>query len=465
MTVHLTKRTRMKTSTTRTIAKVITLSLLTATVLHATNGDSLIAVGAKSRGMGGTGIALSHGAESSLSNPALITSVEGTEISFGGTLFMPDISTQLGGSPNPMLGGFFNQENYRSDANRNIIPEVSIAHKINENWYIGAGMFGTAGMGTDFRNAGTIGGTPTGFNYANFNMVTNLQLLQFAVPVAYKYEGLSVAISAILQYGNLDINYALPTGQTGSAVNGAGLAQDFGMGWNAGVSYDFDNGLILGAMYKSAIEMTYGGQISTASAPFNQMIAGANSQVVAGGGPANFYNTMYDGDILEQPAEYGVGFSYNAGQHTFAFDYKKIKWSDTEGYGDFGWDDQDVYAFGYQYSQDNWALRVGYNYASSAVVELTGATQMDPTFISNSANNFFNLLGFPATAEKHYTFGGTYNLTEAFGIDIAYVYSPTVTKTFDTSAFGATPPNGFALTSITNTHQEDSISFQLTYKF
>ena len=66
----------------------IALSLMTSTLLHATNGDTLIAVGAKARGMGGTGIAISHGAESTLINPALITSVENTEISFGGTVFM-----------------------------------------------------------------------------------------------------------------------------------------------------------------------------------------------------------------------------------------------------------------------------------------------------------------------------------------------------------------------------------------
>ncbi|OQX73019.1 MAG: hypothetical protein B6D59_06800, partial [Campylobacteraceae bacterium 4484_4] len=77
----------------------IALSLLTSTLLHATNGDTLIAVGAKARGMGGTGIAISHGAESTLINPALITSIENTEISFGGTIFMPDISASMGQAP------------------------------------------------------------------------------------------------------------------------------------------------------------------------------------------------------------------------------------------------------------------------------------------------------------------------------------------------------------------------------
>jgi long-subunit fatty acid transport protein len=69
--------------------------------------------------MGGTGIAVSHGAETTLSNPAMITSVEGTEISFGGILFMPNIKS-----------GFDNAPLTTSDADTNIVPEVSIAHRL-----------------------------------------------------------------------------------------------------------------------------------------------------------------------------------------------------------------------------------------------------------------------------------------------------------------------------------------------
>jgi len=400
-----------------TLTKLITLSLIAATTLHATNGDNLIGIGAKARGMGGTGIAVAHGAESGLANPALITSVEGTEISFGGTLFAPTIKTQINGT---------RDTSYTSDADLNMIPEVSIAHKIDDNWYIGVGMWGTAGMGTDFSKAGTF--NPQAGIFANFNMVTNLQLLQFGVPIAYKAGGLSVAVTPIMQYGNLDINYINP--QTG-AGNGAGLAQDFGFGYNLGVAYDFAQdgvkGLTIGATYKSSIEMTYSGQLTTATAPFGL--------------------TLPAGDTLEQPSEYGVGIAYTTGGHTLAFDYKNIQWSDTKGYGDFGWEDQDVYAFGYQYAQDNWAVRVGYNYGASAVVE-----GKDPRL------NFFNLLGFPANAESHYTVGGSYSISSSFSVDLAYVYSPETSDSFDIT--------GLAFPStIATSHQESSLAFQLNYKF
>ncbi len=429
----------MKTSTFKKLGAGITLSLVTSTMLHATNGDTLIAVGAKARGMGGTGIAVSHGAESTISNPAMISTVEGTEISFGGTIFMPTIKTTI----NP-AGGMFPSQPLTSDADMNMIPEVSIAHKIDDNWYIGIGMWGTAGMGTDYSKA-QMSFDPTSYpKFGNLNMVTNLQLMQFAVPVAYKTGGFTAAVAPVLQYGNLDINYHMPDGKGNINNVGAGLSQDFGFGWTAGLSYDFSNGLVIGAVYKSSIEMTYVNQLSTATSPF----------VAMGAFPAPM------ADTLEQPAEIGAGFAYTMGAHTFAFDYKRIKYASATGYKEFGWDDQDVYAIGYEYAQDNWALRLGYNRGASPVTEQTGA--MTPQGMgAQSALNFFNLLGFPATEEQHYTLGGTYEFTKAYSLDLAYVYGTSNEETFGIPAFA----RSFGTDSITTDHKESSLSFQLTYNF
>lgn len=404
-----------------TFTKTITLSLIAATTLHATNGDNLIGIGAKSRAMGGTSIAINHGAESGLNNPSLITAIEGTEISFGGTLFLPTIDS-----------GFVGASQYTSAADVSTIPEVSIAHRINKNWFIGIGIWGTAGLGVDFSKAPF---APAG---GNLHMVTNLQLLQFGMPIAYKTGGLSLGVTPIMQYGNLDINYHLPTGQANPpyANIGAGIAQDYGFGYNLGISYDFEHdgikGLMIAATYKSKLEMNFDGQFATATAPFSF--------------PG--FPDLYSGDALEQPSEYGLGLSYTVAQHTIAFDYKNIQWSEAQGYGEFGWEDQDVYAFGYQFTQDSWALRAGYNYASSAVIEL-----QDPRM------NLFNLLGFPATAESHYTVGGSYEFSEKFALDLAYVYQPTTTKTFNISGLPF-PAQEFSVD-----HQETSVTFQLSYKF
>ena len=427
----------MKQGTVKLIGKGIALSLLTSTLLHATNGDHLIAVGTKARGMGGAGIAVSQGAESTLHNPALITVTDGTSISFGGTVFMPDISSQMGMAAQ-----------HDSDANMNVIPEVSISHKLNDNWYLGIGMWGTAGMGTDYRNAKR---NPR--DSGNMHMVTNLQLMQFGTSIAYKTGGLGLAVTPILQYGSLDINY---NGFDGSNV-GDGVAQDLNFGVNLGAYYDFSNngvkGLTIGAVYKSKIDMDYGNQLSSATQPFVDF---------------GIFPKAMD-DHLEQPAEIGFGIGYKINKHTFAFDYKQIQWSDAKGYKDFGWEDQDVFAVGYEYEQNNWKLRAGYNHSSQPIVESpTGPQVIAPGSYAQAggnALNLFNILGFPATAEDHYTIGGSYAFTDAFAVDLAYVYAPETETTMNTIV-GLNPTTGEMYTGPSTVyHTENSISFQLSYKF
>ena len=411
---------------------VVAALALGATSALATNGSNLIGYGAKARGMGGTDIGISHGAESALGNAAMITTVEGTEISFGGTLFMPDVSNE-----NDLSGlGMAPTSSSSSAADMSVIPEVSIASKITDKFYMGVGMWGTAGMGVDYRDANTASDT-------QLQMVTNLQLMQFGVPLAYKINNLSLAITPVLQYGSLDINYVygLDDGNasTGPGNVGMGVAQDLEFGVNLGVSYDI-KGITIGAMYKSQIDMEYKGFGDTV-APFT-------------GGAG------YDNDKLSTPAEIGLGFSYKMKEHTIAFDYKLVKWSDAKGYEDFEWEDQNVYAIGYEYAASKWALRLGYNYADSPISEQTYAGANDANLAAGVVNTF-NLLGFPAIVQSHITIGGSYKLNKQTSVDLAYVYALEETETYDnfSQAFGG------GATEISTTHSQQSVSAQLNFNF
>jgi long-chain fatty acid transport protein len=416
---------------------VVAALALGATSAFATNGSELIGTGAKARGMGGLGIGMGHGAESALANAALITTIaKDHEFSFGGTLFMPKVKADMGaGSSN-------------SAADMNMIPEISVANKINDNLYIGIGMWGTAGMGVDYRDE-------SGYT-ANMNMVTNLQLMQFGVPIAYTISGLSVAVTPVLQYGALDINFNNGNTDQNYAGTGAGIAQDLKFGYNLGLSYNIAD-LTLGAIYKSQIDMEYKGQLSSATAPFVAM--------------GIFPGAMKD--ELSTPSELGFGASYKMGGSTLAVDYKQIKWSSAKGYEDFGWDDQSVIAVGYEYASKGWAVRLGYNNASNPIKDAgamtmagamgamtaAGGTSPYPYFGGNALNTF-NLLGFPATVESHMTVGCSYNLSEMTSLDLAYVYAPETTTTL------MTMPDSLGNDhSTTVKHSQTSVSFQLNYLF
>jgi len=404
------------------MTKKILLSTIAASMLttsaFATNGDHLIGLGAKARGMGGVGVALSHGAESGLANPALIASVKNKEVSFGGTIFMPDVKSNMGAGSGT------------SAADMSVIPEVSIASKVNENLFIGIGMWGTAGMGVDYRDSAK-----------HYNMVTNLQLMQFGVPVAYKTGAVSVGITPLLQYGALDIKHYQYNPSTGAYVSGGsekGIAQDLAFGYNLGASYELNKELVLGVSYKAPIEMEYKGQISQAMADFTSMAA------------SNF------SDKLEQPAEMGLGVSYAMGANTFAFDYKTIAWSSAAGYKDFKWDDQTVMAIGYEYNGGTWQARAGYNQASSPISNLAASGQTVTSGAdTNYLTNTFNVLGFPAIVESHMTVGGTMEIGQGTTLDLAYVIVPE-------STFTSTGTSGQA---ISVTHSQTSLSFQVNMTF
>ncbi|MGB5964509.1 MAG: outer membrane protein transport protein [Sulfurimonadaceae bacterium] len=397
--------------------KIIKLALaatmvLGATSAFATNGSNLIGVGAKARGMGGVGIGMSHGAESALVNPALISSVEGTEVQFGGTIFMPDVE-----STNNFGGG---DSSATSAADMSVIPAVSIASKVNENFYWGIGMWGTAGMGVDYRDADGAADT-------QMQMVTNLQLMQFGVPLVYAINGFSVGITPLLQYGALDINYNM----FGTNV-GTGVGQDLAFGVNAGVAYEIA-GVTMGAAYKSQIDMKYNGVLSTAA---GAMTGGA-----------------YTNDKLSTPAEIGLGLSYKIAENTIALDFKQIKWSDAEGYKDFNWEDQNVIAVGYEYATESWAARVGYNYAASPISEQNYAPGANG--LTGGAVNTFNLIGFPAITESHITVGGTYGFSKQTSVDLALAYAPEATETF----------KNFMAQDVTVKHSQTSVSVGLNYNF
>ncbi len=407
------------------LAVVAALALGTTSVF-ATNGSALIGMGAKARGMAGVGIGMSHGAESALVNPALITTVEGTEVSFGGTVFMPHVKN----TNSVNLGPLGNQSGTaNSDNTLNLIPEVSLASKVNDHFYWGVGMWGTGGMGVDYRGS-----------QGQLGMYTNLQLMQFGVPLAYKIDGLSIAITPIVQYGSLTINYVesaalqnafiyqqtgTPGNLTSSKTVGNGSSQDYKWGYNVGIAYQ-THGLTVGATYTSQIDMEYKGQLSTA---------------MQGMG------VPYTNNKLSTPATYGVGLSYKLGGSTLAFDYKQIKWSNAYGYKDFDWKDQNVYTVGYQYNADTWAARLGYNYAKSPISAQSGQ--------QGHLVNTFNLLGFPAIVQSHIALGGTYKFSKQTSLDVAYTYAFSNTNTY----------KNFAQQNISTTHSQDGVSAQLNYKF
>ncbi len=417
------------------------------TMLLATNGDYLIGLGPKSRAMGGAGIAYSLGAESALVNPALI---EGKRVMFGGSYFAPDVKFKSS-VDTTALGGANSSPSYQeSDKIDSLIPEVAISYQLDKDTAWGIGMFGIAGMGVDYYKDQPFYGNPfaghnpspttpqneyIGTKNGTNQLTTNLQIMSFAIPYAKRInDKLRIGIVPVLQYGALSMSFNSGAYQSNgdgtyhNVITGTGVSEDLGVGFQFGLGYDVPDfeikdvkvrHLALGMVIKTPIRMEYDHQLSDATKAF---------------GLQGF------GDTLTQPGEIGVGMAYKLSKDkTILFDYKYILWGSADGYEDFGWENQNVFALGFEKVGWQWTWRAGYNYAKSPIRELKTGPAFDENGFNyqnykNAVLNYFNLAGFPATSEHHFTFGGGRRINQHTSFDFAIVYSPTTTRHFDTSA-------------------------------
>jgi len=411
---------------------VVAALALGATSVFATNGDHMIGLSAESRALGGTGIAHYMGSANALTNPALLAKMKDKdEFIFAGTIFDADVKVKS--TQNPGV-------DRTSDEGVNVIPAISLSHRINDDLVLGLGMYGTAGMGTDWRD----GDTPATGNIGLYNMRSSLMLMQFAPSLAYGNDTFGIGLTAIVQYGALSVDYDTHDGAGNNKHIGNGSSNDFGFGFQIGGYYNPMKELTIGAVYKSAIDMEYKDQISQAALAFGY---GSHAGALPG-----------KSDHLEQPAEYGVGVSYDMNAFTMTADVKEIKWSDAKGYKDFGWDDQTVYALGVKYTATSYWAGIGYNYGDNPVpnnkstVDVAGNGNTD-----GDTMNLFNYAMFPATVESTITIGGGYSFSDDLALNAAYTYAPEVSDTVSAATVG--------VGDITTKHSQQALTLALKFTF
>ncbi|REH39974.1 long-chain fatty acid transport protein [Paraperlucidibaca baekdonensis] len=74
----------------------------------------------------------------------------------------------------------------------------------------------------------------------------------------------------------------------------------------------------------------------------------------------------------------------------------------------FGWQDMDIYKFGYQYSQGDWTWRAGYSQPNSQPIPSSEVT--------------LNILA-PGVVEQHYTLGVNWQASPRWGFDLSMMYA------------------------------------------
>jgi long-chain fatty acid transport protein len=394
--------------------------------VFATNGYFLIGYGAKSRGMGGVGVAYAQDGLAAASNPAGMADADvGTmRIDFGMELFNPPRSvvhsSDTLNTPNVLV------TNEESGSNEFLIPSFGAIYKFNRKLYMGMAFIGN---GANTRYKQTIPGFPNCspgdppsyfFNYqCNADSDTvGVQLLQATMlpSVAYKVNknhalgaSLAIGIQTFRAYGLgafEDLGFA-GAGATGTSGNGNDWS--YGMGIRVGwLGKFFKKKLSIGANYASRVYMT----------EFDEY--------------TELFAEQGDFDI---PEHYSIGLAYKATPKlTVAYDYQRINYSDVASVGNtgpvdpvdlntngpcgvspsnptgddtavpgctlggdfgmgFGWTDANVHKIGLNYDYNKeWSFRMGYNHGDAVIP---------------NDQVLFNMLA-PATVEDHITAGFSY---------------------------------------------------------
>jgi long-chain fatty acid transport protein len=393
------------------IAILAALIVSGASFVHATNGDNMIGVGPTSRSMGGTGIAAPQDAISAIfSNPAALSQLAGSQFNFAGTYFAPTVKAQV-------TTGMFPSWKATSQDAAYAVPAIGLSTPINDKMMFGIAAYGVSGMGVDYRNKET------------YNTNTKVSVMKFVPAVSYKYGAFSYGVG-------LDIDYQ-------AADFGQGLSHNYAVGARLGAGYEYQK-WNFGLTYVTPQNVDHKRIYNFDAAPFGT-------------------STSYDNLKLENPAQYGAGVSYKGlDKWLLSADVKYVDWANADGYKDFDWQSQTVYALGVQNkTTDKLTLRAGWNYGKNplkkhAGFNAGGAKMVQGTGMSEFGYEYFRVIGFPGIVEHHITFGAGYEFSPKFALNLGYKKALANTLS-ETDSSGAT--------TIKSKLSENAFDLGLNFKF
>lgn len=389
------------------LAFILTLS----SSAFATNGTNLIGIGPIARSMGGVGIAAPQDAISAVfANPAAMCFgpyCPSSEFNFSGTLFMP--------SPEGKVTEAGSVTQADSDDKVYMIPAIGISAPISSGpraWRFGLAAYGVSGLGVDYRDTNLDQGRPGDY--------THLQIMKFSPAIAFQPNNqISLGLAPHINYSTVDL-------ESGNSFN-------YGFGAQIGAIYKPIDSLALGVTYISGLKVDH------ENVTFDPL-------------------TYSRADLeLESPQQLGFGVAFHLmdGQLLLEADAKWLNWADAEGYEDFDWDDQWVFAVGAQFAATpNLFLRAGYNYGENPVKEHNSFADHPLVY----GFERLRIIGFPAIVESHLTLGIGYQFSPRFSLDLGYVHA--FEETISESGTSGGQPVTFE-----STLSEDSLDFGLTWRF
>jgi len=462
----------MKVFSKRLIASAIIAGLSVPATSYATNGFFLIGYGAKSRAMGGVGVAVGQDGLATAFNPASMSDVadkltdeDNVLLDIGADIFKPKSAVYH--DSNSLLtptavdqetdspSTFFSQNGYY------LLPALGFVAKIDNQLSWGFSMVGN-GAASQYDQSLPAGDTSHFFNFNGLGgdkVEIRLMNLQMLPSLAYKIDdnntiGATLVVSfSLFKASGLGAFEELGFGATAGNLSDMGTDTAWGGGIRLGWKGKFmDDKLHMGLNYSSRTYMD----------EFDKY--------------ENLFAEQGDFDI---PSNYALGVAFDfTSDVTAYFDVQQINFSEVASVGNkgplvtgdnffpcgsiecgalgadeglgFGWEDQTVYKLGISWAYSpEFTLRAGYNHADNQIPD---------------DQVLFNMLA-PAVVEDHLTLGASYKFDEDIELSASYVHG------FENTVTGPTSfqPEGFdteaPAENASLTMKQNSVGATLSIKF
>lgn len=424
----------MKSLPRKALATAIAAGIAFPMSASATNGYFMIGFGAKSRGMGGVGVAYPQDALAAASNPAGMAEIDmdTMRIDVGGEFFNPPRAVR---HDSAALG----QTDAKSANNVYLIPNMGGAYRFNRKITVGMSVIG-AGLGTRYDQ--TVPGRPNcvngntsdgvGSTFFNFNCNADSQTvgvmlmqMQMLPTVAYKLNkqhtlgaSLAIGVQTFRAFGLgafEDLGFAATT----ENVSGEGNDWSYGAGLRLGGLHKLDKQgtFTFGWSWASRVYMTEFDKYKNLFAEQGDFDIPSHYTIGIAYKPTKKVTVAADVQRIEFSSVKSVG---NPGPNAAdpndlnplcpgddGLDPKRCKLGGDDGMG-FGWEDQTVYKLGVNYDYDKtWSFRGGVNYGKAPIPD---------------DQVLFNMLA-PAAVEWHLTLGASYRPSQNVEWSFNYMHA------------------------------------------
>ncbi|RCS47809.1 hydrocarbon degradation protein [Bremerella cremea] len=334
-------------------------------------GMSVTGVGPVNRGMAGAGTAAPLDAIGALHwNPASISYLERSEVSFGMEGLLADVSltSDVAGVGTHTTSG---------EAGVAVVPSVGwVDHLEGTNLTIGLGVYGVAG----FRN--NMPADPKNPLLANGPLFADTEMLQIVPTISYQInENWSIGVAPTLSAARMMFDPLGPSAITPAMTPGSGNRVHWGGGVQGGIYYASPSCWRAGFTIKSPQW-------------FEEFRFFTPSGVV--------------GFNLDYPLILSSGLAYYGFERwVFAADVRYFDFANTQGFDTLQWKSVFSMAVGAQYRlSDWWTLRGGYNFNENPI----------------SSNAAFANVSTPLIQQHNIAAGLGCMLTDGVELNLAYVY-------------------------------------------